>query len=263
MPSLKRAFIAAAALVAGSAALAQDANTFGPPAPETYRVLAAFKAVSALSGPAPNCTDPATCTDRVVHESTSIVSSVLISERTGAVIQCHFVKTAATPTQKERRGFKVPVIYIDAATPGAMGFADALRPALDENREELGSCLPYETQLTPAQRAGRANLPGEEANIGIGSSKDLTSGGGGYILIDPIRERRLESRYWAEKFNEKPASPLPLVRVDWVKSSFYQARLSGCDGAGDFSNAQRILDAHSSNKRVTDLLLRTNCPELQ
>ena len=263
MPSLKRAFIAAAALVASSAALAQDAKTFGPPAPEIYRVLAAFDAVSALSGPSPDCADPGNCTDRVTEESTHVVSSVLLSVRTGAVIQCHFVQSTATAAEKERRGFKAPVIYIDAAAPGAIGFADALRPALDENRENLGSCLPYETPLTTEQRAGKTPLPGVEANIGIGSSKEFTSGGGSYILVDPVRERRLESRYWAEKFNDKPASPLPLVRVDWVKSSFYQARLSGCNGAGDFSHAQRILDAYSSNKPVTGLFLRTDCPELQ
>lgn len=263
MLSLKRAFITAAAFIGGVSALAQDTGAFGPPLPETYRVLAAYPAASTLSGPAPTCADPATCTDRIEHESTLIISSVLISEQTGTAIQCHFIQSTATPAEKERRGFKVPVVYIDAAAPGAVGFADALRPALDENRENLGACLPYETPLTAEQRAGKAPLPGTTANIGIGSSTELTSAGNAYILVDPVREQRLESRYWAEKFNEKPASPLPLIHVDWVKKSYYQTRLSGCVNAGDFNNALRILDAYETGKPLTGLPLRALCPELQ
>ena len=51
--------------------------------------------------------------------------------------------------------------------------------------------------LTAEQRAGKAPLPGTTANIGIGSSTELTSAGNAYILVDPVREQRLESRYWA------------------------------------------------------------------
>jgi hypothetical protein len=99
--------------------------------------------------------------------------------------------------------------------------------------------------------------------ISFGNNNETHAGYGGTVIMDPVREQRLQ-RAFMPQFN-KPGSALPVLREDWGHTIFYSyvLKTGACENAGDFSVAERIDRAYSDKKPVTDIPLRRNCPELQ
>ena len=196
------------------------------------------------------------------RQTLEFYSALLRNDRSNAVLQCHFAESTASAELIAERGYDHSTIYVQAMTPGSLAFADALRPALNGPASRLGSCLPYESPLTPEQLAKKAPLPVTRVSVGHGDTSDLKSAAAGDIFSDPLRERRLEAQYWHEKLNNKPGSPLPMVQ-SWTKVDHFRARGSACEGTGNTDLMEQIEYGFLNNKPVTGIPLRAHCPDLR
>ena len=196
------------------------------------------------------------------RQTLEVYSALLRNNRSHAVLQCHFAESAAAPELIAERGYDHSTIYVQAMTPGSLTFADALRPAVNGPVSRLGSCLPYESPLTPEQFDRKAPLPVTRVSVGHGDTSDLKSGAAGDVFSDPVRERRLEAQYWHEKLNTKPGSPLPMVQ-SWTKVDHFRARGSACDNTGNTALIEEIEYGFLNDKPVTGIPVRANCPDLR
>ena len=176
--------------------------------------------------PAPQNLPPAAPDERVytlidsistaVSSGTSLTvqfqSSLLRNRETGAVVQCHFMTFKGMPEDVQAQNLKSPTLFVQGV-PGGLGLADSLRPAPGADQTSLGSCVPYESPLSPEQLDGKAagTPPRADIFVGFGTPDKISVAYTMPAHFDPVRERRLEGLYWSEKLKDKPASPLPLV----------------------------------------------------
>lgn len=249
--SLKKLTLAFAAAVA---AIALPAAAQQPPAEPTYKLDDNYTVLgtkySSLSEGVPS------------RQSLEVYSALLRNTRNGAILQCHFAKSSATPELIKERGYDHATVYVQAMTPGSLTFADALRPGLNGPVSRLGSCLPYESPLTAEQVNKKTPLPVTSVSVGHGDTNDLESAAAGDVFSDPVRERRLEAQYWHEKLNNKPGSPLPMVQ-SWTKVDHFRARGSACENTGNTNLMEEIENGFLNARPVTGIPVRANCPDLR